>query len=577
MPKTLAMLIEAPVPSSAVTPEQPAEAPVAIRRLLLTTLILALCGWVLSLPEFPSQDGGMHLYYTRVIRDMLAHNTAISDFYVLRTPPPPYTLHYILLCCLSAIFPTSMAEKLAVCLILVVSGFGFRFAARSFGSKYESVSFWALPLFLSWPLFMGFHNFCLSTGLCLWCLGLWSRSIKDPTRANCLAFCVFSAAVTLTHPVPLLFLNAFCALDLLRQAFNLRSKSACRLPKMLSALRAPIQLLFWLLFCTIYVRLFVEPHPPLQTFDHQPSFSENAGMFVKLYWLCAETSAPGVLIHRRLLLLAFVVAVSIAGRHFKNRWRNGELHIGDVSLALALLSAIAVPLIPSDFNGLAYFTQRMQLLIFLLLFLAAAATPIRITRLRRFSVIGAVIFSGLIVWCIDRDVRPVAVMLAQANSAQAEIGSTALVFPAQHHRDFPVNFDVASQPWYIGHYLARTNILLVNDPFTDSPNILPLRHRGGPLLAGYTPSDRALTKSLYNHLLHSTSFREAALAKIDLIIFTGSPQPASQPQDPLIAADTTRSWTCDAHPLFTVCASSRRNSPETLMAKNQPAQSTAHR
>ncbi len=45
--------------------------PVSIYLLILSAIAAAYCGWIISLPIFPTQDGPIHLYYTRVLHALL--------------------------------------------------------------------------------------------------------------------------------------------------------------------------------------------------------------------------------------------------------------------------------------------------------------------------------------------------------------------------------------------------------------------------------------------------------------------------------------------------------------------------
>ncbi len=69
----------------------------SVVNLVFWTFLLLYSWWVFSLPLFPSQDGPMHLYYVHVISRLLAGDPSFAHYFSIRTPLPPYAIHYLLL------------------------------------------------------------------------------------------------------------------------------------------------------------------------------------------------------------------------------------------------------------------------------------------------------------------------------------------------------------------------------------------------------------------------------------------------------------------------------------------------
>ncbi len=73
-------------------------APALSRHFLTAVLIFVLALyvlWMLSLPAWPSQDGPVHLYYTRVLDALFS--SAPSPFYAhffIKHLVPPYAVYY---------------------------------------------------------------------------------------------------------------------------------------------------------------------------------------------------------------------------------------------------------------------------------------------------------------------------------------------------------------------------------------------------------------------------------------------------------------------------------------------------
>jgi hypothetical protein len=55
-------------------------------------LVAAYCGWILSLPLFPMQDGPVHLYLAQVLGDVVAHKPSVyAGFYSVPRLLTPYS------------------------------------------------------------------------------------------------------------------------------------------------------------------------------------------------------------------------------------------------------------------------------------------------------------------------------------------------------------------------------------------------------------------------------------------------------------------------------------------------------
>jgi hypothetical protein len=168
-------------------------------------LVLAYIVWILSLPAWPSQDGPVHLYYVHVMRELLSHHaTVYSRYYTIKHVLPPYALYYYALLALSKFCSLLLADRLVLCVYLILFVFGFRYLARAVGPSADLSTLLALLLALNWSAGMGFLNHCLSLALVFWAIGLWLRFTERRPGAR-LVFLLIVAAITLTHPVPYSF------------------------------------------------------------------------------------------------------------------------------------------------------------------------------------------------------------------------------------------------------------------------------------------------------------------------------------------------------------------------------------
>jgi hypothetical protein len=263
------------VPTRRLTPE-----------LLATVIIVfAYVAWILSLPAWPSQDGPVHLYYTHVFGTLLSHHSsAYAPYYTIKHLLPPYALYYYALLLLSKGFSLLLADRLIVCVYVVLFVFGFRYLAQTVGPSADRMTLIATPLVLNWSVGMGFVNFCLAFALVLWAMGLWLR-LRDARVAPRVIFLLLLAAITLTHPVSLLLLLAFCAFDVVqRMLLSGKAVNASRAPIGVDVLTLALGSL-----AAVYVLLFTAAHPLQQTQAAARSFigalREHLTAMVRLHHL----------------------------------------------------------------------------------------------------------------------------------------------------------------------------------------------------------------------------------------------------------------------------------------------------
>ena len=159
----------------------------------------------------------MHKYYVHAIASLLSGSHAYSA-YEIRHPFPPYATHYAVLLGLTRFLSYDLAEKILICIIFVCTAYGFRYCARSMGPSGDLLSLCMVPLVLHWSLVMGFLNYSLAVGLFFLAVGLWCRAADQASLW--LFFALVSFLLALTHPIPLLLLIIFCALDLLIRLFQ---------------------------------------------------------------------------------------------------------------------------------------------------------------------------------------------------------------------------------------------------------------------------------------------------------------------------------------------------------------------
>jgi hypothetical protein len=536
--------------ASRVPPEQPSRGFLW----LLTGLSALYCCWVFSLPVFPTQDGGIHLYYVNVIRHLLSGHSDFAAFYFLRHPLPPYAVHYALLLALTHFLTPVMAEKFVVCLILLLTAFGFRFLSRSVGgSGGAAMSLWVVPLALSWPLFMGFHNYCLSLSFSLWAWAIWLRAAGKRRSGFTIGFLLLVALIVFTHPVPLLLLLVVVTADLTVRI--IQEKLRCNIAWQSALFRFRSDLAVAALAYTSlgYIALFLDKTSTALDLAKQPSRLDVASALVRLRGMTFATGGLGMQLYRGALDVILLAGFALAVSGFRRRWQKRNLDTRDVMLFCATAFALALPLLPPDLNGSEHFSDRLPIFVWMLVLAAAGATRILTARAQAAAAAVACLFAFLTLGLADHFIRPVANDLAKIENCPVTRHHIGLLFDApvmiENNR---LTFDPYLR-WAGGRYFRRADAVMLNDPWVSPPFPLPLRRSENSLTASFSGRDFLDPATLHRFLINSPAERAALLSSIDFMLFVGKPKPGSSAPDPLLAADPSHPWNCSQGNWYFLC------------------------
>lgn len=497
----------------------------------------------------------MHLYYVSVLSH-LHHGSStffpsFEKFFFVRHPLPPYTVHYTILGWLTGVFSYVQAEKCMACLILVTTAFGLRFLAQAIGKNSSVMSLWIIPVSLSWPLFMGFHNYCLSLGFGLWALGLWFRATRSDNRFLYVLFLLTVLLILFTHPVPLLFVLAIVAADVAirvgQEAF-FRDVPARQL-LVRYRWRVSVAALAW---CSLfYVALFVNRSSTAKDLTEHFSRLKTAASLGRLESLCYATGAMSQ-VYRVALYGLLVFCLYLAFRHLRPLWKRHELGASAALLLCALAMIVVLPLLPRDMNGSEYFSARLVICIWLVAIAAASGGPILQPRTRNIVAIAAAALALFDIVLADHLIRPVANRISLIEDVPVRPHRLGILLDAPvRERSRYLTFDPYIR-WEGARYFRRSNAVLLNSPWLDLP-ILPVGLHSTPLTARFSPLELTVPPKFRQHLMNSPADRKAVLSAIDLIVFVGRPQPAPSAPDPLLADDSAHRWKCTQNVWYFVC------------------------
>ena len=435
-----------------------------------TALVLLACTAAIPLaaPLFPTQDGPVHLYYADVLRGILTHSVPYAQHFRIKSLLTPYALEYYGLLALEFLFSPGWSEKLLVIAYIFAFGLGFRYLVESVAGRGSPWTVAGIPFCLHMLLYMGFLNYSLALAVLLFQCGCWIRYAGGLTARRVAALTGGLILMLLTHPVPAAIFLTFAGLyTLTEMAYDIAAGEPWR--KLWRVRRAPLALSVAMgLVSLAWVSRFLE-RVPHGAFDR--SYLSMWGWFnavateLQLYPV-----APFNLFRYRvgaMALLAFTGIALVAGL-----WQNRR-NIRPPASALLVSSGACFLLycvVPERLNASFYFAERFPILWVLFLLAGAAALPLS----RRWS-----IAAGGLAVCVT------ATLLLQQRANVAEIGSqiarmqqlpppragsAGLITAAS--RETPHGLQFHPYMWSAVHYFRRSQAILANDPWMNSPLIM---------------------------------------------------------------------------------------------------------
>ena len=527
--------------------------------LLMTLICTAYSVWVLSLPLFPTQDGPMHLYIAHVLQSVLAHPDGFyAHFYFVRHLLPPYALYYYALMFFSSFLPILVADKVIICIYFFLFAFGFRYLARSIGPGGDFAALLSTLLLFNWPLGMGFINFCLSTSLALWALGLWCRTAGRGGWGRKAAFVLLCYIIMLTHPVPLLAVLAFAGLDLLVRLVRERR---------LKPLLADAITLLAGSGTLAYVRLFTTQNLTRQVHVSAQPFWRREIELVKGYALLHSLTAFAgrsivVTVDRLLFYALLAGALAVALRYFRNARRARVWTVAQTWTLGAVLFLLAFPLIPSDLNHSAYFSARLVLYLWIAALAAAAGSSLPGPGMRSGLILVAVGAAVLTLFLAETRIRPIALEIVSFETMPPiPTHSVGLYLHDPAYR-FPATTTYDPYFWSGVRMFRRTDSVLWNTPWLDLA-IIPLGPRSFMPTSLFSPGDLENPEDLRLALAASPPLRGNMLAHVGVALFNAGRYPAPGGTDALLlpASPSDPQWTCVTRAGYSLCSPAPGNAP----------------
>jgi hypothetical protein len=547
-----------------------------LERVFLLGLVAAVA-LVLWLPVFPTGDGPVHLYYAHVLLGLLKHQPLYAHDYAIRHLFAPYLVHYLALILFEHFTTPDMAEKLFVCSILVVTGLGFRFLARTLGPHAGIACVWMLPLLFSWSVGGGFLNCCFATGLAFWAYGMWVRMGQQPASFwPTVVYALLLAGLVLSHPVPLLVLALFAVSDVvlrqLARVVNGGPESYRSLTHKLGPQGFALSLTAIALVSPVAMAQKGQAAAVLPAIGfHREVLLELLGGLKLGYFagLSVHSVAGVAAIARRVGLLAIAPGVlwllfrraGAASERGLRRWVPASE--AERLVVISVLFLVATVFFPRSLNHSYFFPERMWDIVWPLI-LACGAAAVVGSRTRKALAVGGLV---LVLLTAATGV-PTMVGIARAQDRMASVrlpaGKRGLFLePAAAVDGHAAATSYPVYSWSGARAFARSGSVLLNSPWLEL-TILPLRDadapRGQAGLLDRGLLDRGLPTlwsespvALTSVLESAGAEREEVLKRADFFLYV---DPRSE--DALGAAAALlggrSGWSCEGHGFYVVCS-----------------------
>jgi hypothetical protein len=529
---------------------------------LQSAIVLLYCAWVLSMPVFPTQDGPLHLYCVEVFRQLLAHKPGIySETYYINRYVPPYSLYYYGLIVLGKAMSLPMADKLIACAYFITLPLGLRALVRSVAGSADWAPTLFMPVLLSWPLMMGFVNYCMALGFACFALAAWIRNSSRRGFKARIPFLLWILLILLTHPVPWMFVLVFCFFDLairLLRFFYRRDRASAG--EVLGDFRSDLGAVLVGCLGFFYLSHFRSPLPPGEqpvTIPLVKRTLENASDYLRTRGLTLYAGTHGTVALYRFgvtVLLAGMLALAIWYGLRLARERRWSASMTWLVFSLGFLAVL--PTIPAELNGSYYFAWRLLFILFLCVVVASSPMMERPGGLRVVLLAIAVGVSLVNVWLAARFISPWAQRIISLRSAPVVATSKPglVMWPAGAWRPDELTFN--PEYWAGANYLREHNLVLYNTswiyiqiiPIKPLPDHVPeldyTYEIGVPQPAGFLMHTPAEAHALLDRVGYAVVMRvNTPSGQSPFTMQEGSPIP-----EPWAAG-----WSCDAKPAWLLC------------------------
>ncbi|HUZ04491.1 MAG TPA: hypothetical protein VMU62_03960, partial [Acidobacteriaceae bacterium] len=405
---------------------------------------------------------------------------------------------------------------------------------------------------------MGFYNYCLAIGIALWALGLWYRAVARRSQPLWIGFVAVVVLLVLTHPVPALFVYILVGLDVawrMQQRWRNHRIAPSDGAHYLRGFGWDIfyMLLAW---CTVvYIAHFTGGSRVvanvLQTYNRKVVLLKLAKLSTLSMFSGTQLTTVA---YRISLYILLILAIVLAFRGCKARWRNRTATPSDILLGCSLLLLIVIPILPPVMNGANYFSQRLVILVWIGA-LAAASGYARLSPPVRLAIAGsACIYAMAVLTLANMRVRPVAAQIAEIETApvsKQQLTGLALGLPTGPSA---MDLDYVPYYWTAARYFRRSHSTLLNGGWLYE-SYVALGSKVGSISDQLTPYMQDSPGDVYHLLLRSKAAQAQIMPHANLVVFVGyaTPNALQTTLRTIDQAEPSRNWSCQPAEWYSVC------------------------
>ncbi len=436
---------------------------------VILVMIVLNCAMILSLRVFPNHDGPMFAYIARVTEDLLSGGKEFGKYFALRGFVTPYAFNLYALVGLNQLFDPVTAEKVLVCLLVVIFLGGSYALSRSVSPRLGVAGLLAGPFALHKLIFLGFQNFPAAAGIAVLLSAFWCAHFQAWKWWKTIIFSAVLALLAVTHPTGILIVGLFLGLHALALFLQgLANTTPSRFGGALFQVRLHA---FHLLLCILPV-VYIVHMTPLQP--------GNSLILSPIYWLeqlkkfalMGPLSAFQVSYYAAPQAITIVIALALL---WTSRRKGDWTAPGAVNGLACLFAAIVFTLIymvsPGVVAGAAYFDQKFPILALVFLFAAAARNRAPETWHWAGGIavcaVSVFVLGYQTIQCRKMNVEMAAVLDAPAVSP-GSVGVSTFEGPIMtSYRPFsPIVYGAA-------YYFIRSHAVMINVPYwVDHPYML---------------------------------------------------------------------------------------------------------
>ncbi len=344
---------------------------------------------------FGGVDGPSHLYYSRILKDLISGDNFLSGYFVLNHLPVPNLTDHYLLALFDVFFRSAISEK--ILLIIFVAGFPLAF--RAIIKRYNPDGIAATTLIIPFThctlLYMGAYNFCLSFTFLFVAIYYYFKNFSSPEKLyspfNYFLFFLLILLNYFTNGISFLFLMLLCSGIEVYWVF--RQYKIQSLNKLQSLKRV---LFFGMLWVPGLIMLFIF-NASITSLHHANSNSLPFGdLFSWVYDLkCITLTGANETFYTHLLFFGLIIAFALAVYFRIKSQARLTFMLTDIFLLLFVFTFIAYLIVPQGASvGMISDRLLYYFIVFLVLWIALQKIPNTIALMLSgaFLTVGIIMF-----------------------------------------------------------------------------------------------------------------------------------------------------------------------------------------